>query len=148
MKPKNHKNNCSCCICKKGGFDVHSLLGLLPRPSKGFVLPNHKYTGPWNPLHTQLDENDNPLPGQEPFNQVDETARKHDICYRDHPASKLGCDRIMLGQLNQIQPQNLRERFDKFLVSKAIGVKAKLGVGYHINNNTQPHVTKHFGIPL
>ena len=30
------------------GFDIHSLIGKLPRPKKGWTLPNHKYTGPWN----------------------------------------------------------------------------------------------------
>ena len=72
---------CSKCGCKKcqfakssegGKIDIHSLIRKLPRPKDGFTLPNHKYTGPWNPLETQLDENDKPLPGQEPYNQVDE----------------------------------------------------------------------------
>jgi len=49
----------------------------------GFTLPSHKYTSPYNPLDQQLDSNDKPLPGQEPFNQVDAIALKHDICYKD-----------------------------------------------------------------
>ena len=53
-------------------MDIHSLIGKIPRPDKGFVLPGHKYTGPYNPLHNQLDENDQPLPGNEPYNAVDE----------------------------------------------------------------------------
>ena len=52
-------------------MDLHKVIGKLPRPKKGFVLPSHKYTGPYNPLDEQLDENDHPLPGQEPFNTVD-----------------------------------------------------------------------------
>ena len=34
------------------------------------MLPYDKYTGPYNPLDEQLDENDRPLPGQEPYNAV------------------------------------------------------------------------------
>jgi len=32
------------------GFDIHSLIGKLPHPKEGWTLPNHKYTGLWNPL--------------------------------------------------------------------------------------------------
>ena len=53
-------------------IDIHALIGKLPiLPKKGFVLPWHKYTGPYNPLDKQLDENDQPIPGQEPYNSVD-----------------------------------------------------------------------------
>lgn len=48
---------------KKGGLlDIHSMIGKLPRPKGGFALPNHKYRGPYNPLHKQLDANNKPLP--------------------------------------------------------------------------------------
>ena len=82
---------CGCIKCqfvKGGALDIHSLIGKLPRPKGGFTLPNHKYTGSYNPLENQLDENDKPLPGQEPYNQVDEIAMHHDICYRDSPSDK------------------------------------------------------------
>ena len=59
------------------------MIGKLPRPNKGFVLPYHKYTGPYNPLKDQLDENDIPIIGQEPYNAVDAISMRHDICYRD-----------------------------------------------------------------
>ena len=65
-------------------MDIHKLIGKLPRPPKGFVLPGHKYTGPYNPLENQLDKNDNPIPGQEPKNGVDAISKHHDICYRDN----------------------------------------------------------------
>ena len=41
-------------------MDIHKVIGKLPRPKSGFVLPGHKYTGPYNPLDEQLDENDIP----------------------------------------------------------------------------------------
>ena len=83
------KGTCAQCGCKKckfmkstnvgGKLDMHSLIGKLPRPKSDWVLPNHRFTGPYNPLSEQLDENDKPLPDQEPYNQVDAAAMKHDI---------------------------------------------------------------------
>ena len=69
-------------------MDIHKEIGRLPRPKKGFVLPGHKYTGPYNPLDEQLDVNDLPVAGQEPFNAVDTNSMKHDICYRDYKDEK------------------------------------------------------------
>lgn len=129
---------CTACGNKKSAFvksteggkvDIHSLIGKLPKPKRGWTLPNHKYTGPWNPLDKQLDENDRPLPGQEPFNQVDEIAMRHDICYRDHEDDKHGCDRQMIKELNDMNPRGLRERLDRSLVRATIGTKLKLGLG-------------------
>ena len=65
-------------------MDIHKVIGKLPRPKKGFVLYKHKYTGPYNPLDEQLDENDQPREGQEPYNAVDAISMRHDICYRDN----------------------------------------------------------------
>ena len=112
-----------------GHVDIHSLIGKFPKPQRGWTLPNHKYTGPWNPLHNQLDENDNPLPGQEPYNQVDAIALNHDICYRDHENDKHGCDRQMIQDLNAMTPKNFRERLDRGVVKGVIGTKLKLGLG-------------------
>ena len=43
--------------------DIHMVIGKIPfKPKKGFVLPRHRFTGPYNPLHLQLDTKDNPLP--------------------------------------------------------------------------------------
>jgi len=139
------KGICSICGSKKCSFtagrataikesvganiDIHKVIGKLPRPERGWTLPNHKYTGPWNPLEKQLDENDNPLPGQEPYNQVDAIAMKHDICYRDHEDDKRGCDDKMLHELSDMKPNGLRERIDRALVKALIGTKLKLGLG-------------------
>ena len=113
---------------KGGNIDIHSLIGKFPRPKGGWTLPNHKYTGPYNPLHTQLDSRDRPLPGQEPYNQVDEIALRHDICYRDNENNKSACDRKMLIELNDMKPKGLRERIDRRFVKSVIGVKYKLGL--------------------
>ena len=97
-------------------MDIHKVIGSLPRPKKGFVLPGHKYTGPYNPLEEQLDENDTPVPGQEPFNVVDAISMRHDICYRDHGDTKVGkhdCDDTMLKELDAIEPKTIREKLIK-----------------------------------
>ena len=36
------------------GFDIHKLIGKLPRPKKGFTLPGYNYARPNNPLDKQL----------------------------------------------------------------------------------------------
>ena len=112
-------------------MDIHKIGSKLPRPKKGFVLPGHKYTGPYNPLQNQLDENDQPKPGQEPFNNVDEISMRHDICYRDHDTlkGKLNCDDKMLKELEILKPRNIRERIDRKIVRKIIQTKRRLGWG-------------------
>ena len=40
---------------KRGkGVDIHKAIGKLPKPQRGFTLPGHNYTGPYNPLSDQL----------------------------------------------------------------------------------------------
>ena len=110
-------------------MDIHKVIGYIPRPKKGWVMPGHKYTGPYNPLEEQLDENDLPIQGQEPFNKVDEISMRHDICYRDNPKGKKKCDKIMLHELDLLEPSNMRERMDKYVTTKMIGAKQSLGLG-------------------
>ena len=112
-------------------MDIHKLIGKIPRPRKGFVLPNHKYTGPCNPLNEQLDENDQPVPGQEPYNAVDAISMRHDICYRDKNTIEGGkgrCDDEMLQELHLLNPKNVREKIDKKIVQSIIGAKRKFGM--------------------
>ena len=112
-------------------MDIHKVIGKLPRPKKGFVLYKHKYTGPYNPLDEQLDENDQPREGQEPYNAVDAISMRHDICYRDndHKKGKRKCDETMLNELNTLKPKDRREQIDRQLVRGIIGTKRKLGLG-------------------
>ena len=35
-------------------IDIHKAIGKLPKPKKGWTLPGHNYTGPYNPLEKQL----------------------------------------------------------------------------------------------
>ena len=36
------------------GFDIHAAIWKLPKPKKGWTLPGHNYTGPYNPLEKQV----------------------------------------------------------------------------------------------
>ena len=59
---------------------IHKVIGKIPfKRKKGFVLQKHCFTGPYNPLHLQLDSKDNPLPGNEPYNAVDDISMHHAI---------------------------------------------------------------------
>ena len=125
-------------------MDIHKVIGKLPRPKRGFVLPYHKYTGPYNPLHEQLDETDKPIPGQEPYNAVDAISMQHDICYRDNNTKegKLDCDDEMLKELDELEPEGIREKIDKRLVRSIIGRKRKLGWGIEWSNELADELHK------
>ena len=110
------------------------MIGKIPfKPKNGIVLPRHRLTGPFNPLHLQLNLKDNPLPGNEPYNAVDSISLYHDICYRDNSTGKHECDRKMLAELNTLVPKGRREKVDRQLVRSIIGLKQSLGLGIWSN---------------
>ena len=37
------------------GVDIHAAIGKLPKPKRGWMLPGHNYTGPYNPLEQQVE---------------------------------------------------------------------------------------------
>ena len=115
--------------------DIHKVIGKIPfKPKRGFILPRHLYTGPYNPLHLQLDPQDNPLPGNERYNAVDAISLRHGICYRDNPAGKHECDRKLLAELNALVPKGRREKVDRKLVRIIIGLKHILELDTHWTN--------------
>ena len=92
------------------GVDIHEVIGKIPlKPKRDIVLPKHRYIGPYNPLHLQLDSKDGPLAGEEPYNAVDAISMRHDICYRDNEIGKPKCDRKMLAELNALTHRGRRE---------------------------------------
>ena len=117
--------------------DIDRVIGKIPfKPKKGFVVPKHPFTGPYNPLHLQLDSKDNPLPRNEPYNAVDAISMHHDICYRDNdtPAGKRECDRKMLAELNVLVPEGSREKVDRELIRSVIGLKHRMGLDIDWSN--------------
>ena len=126
-------------------MDIHKAIGKLPRPKRGFVLPYHKYTGPYNPLHEQLDENDQTIVEQEPYNAVDAVSMRHDICYRNNNSTKDGklkCDDEMLHELNELESKGIREKIGKKLVQSIIGKKRKFGWGIEWSNELADELHK------
>ena len=59
--------------------DIHKVIGKMPFKPKRVFLTRHRYTGPYNPLHQQLNSKDSLQPGQEPYNAVDAIYMRHDI---------------------------------------------------------------------
>ena len=81
--------------------DIHKVIGNIPfKPKKGFVVPHHLYTGPFNPLHLLLDSQDNPLRGKEPYNAVDAISMRE-------------CDRKILAALNALVPKGRHGKVDR-----------------------------------
>ena len=118
-------------------LDVQKAIRKIPfKPKKGFVLPKHRVTGPFNPLHLKLDSQDNPLPGNEPYNAVGAISMRQDICYRDNhtSAGKRECDRKMLAELNALVPRGRREKVDRQRVRSIIGLKHRMGLGIDWSN--------------
>ena len=66
------------------GIDIHKQI-LKVAPRKGFVLPGHRYTGPGNPLETQLKYD--PKTGEileiyeQPTGRTDAVSMPHDVDY-------------------------------------------------------------------
>ena len=125
------------------GFDIHSTIGKLPAPKKGWTLPGHNYTGPYNPLEQQLKYN--PKTGevieiyQQPTGPTDAVSMQHDVDYsscafRKHKygENEIKCkntaDRKMVQSLDSI-PRKKRQ-WGHALPRSAINSKQKLGLGY------------------
>ena len=118
-----------------GSFDIHKLIGKLPRPKSGFTPGNYKYMGPYNPLDKQLKYDPNTGKVQEwyvkPYNKVDEIAAHHDICYQ-MGKSKNECDQKMVNDLDNIPYGEMPKwgQTARFLIN----AKKKLGLGVKQKN--------------
>ena len=118
-----------------GSFDIHKLIGKLPRPKSGFTPGNYKYMGPYNPLDKQLKYDPNTGKVKEwyvkPYNKVDEIAAHHDICYQ-MGKSKNECDQKMVNDLDNIPYGEMPKwgQTARFLIN----AKKKLGLGVKQKN--------------
>ena len=129
---------------KKGkGVDIHKAIGKLPKPKKGWTLPGHNYTGPYNPLEQQL--RFDPATGeilefiQKPTGKTDAVAAQHDVDYSvcekgknpRNPSAIRHCknkaDKKMVAALDAI-PWKERQ-WGHALARNTINVKQKLGLG-------------------
>ena len=125
-------------VGKKGkGVDIHKAIGKLPKPKKGWTLPGHNYTGPYNPLDEQL--RFDPATGQilefiqKPTGKTDAVAAQHDVDYsvcakgKNPRQCKNKADRKMVAALDAI-PWKERQ-WGHALARNVIDVKQKLGLG-------------------
>ena len=66
-------------------FDIHKSIGRLPKPRSGWTLPDHKCTGPYDDLESQLKYNPNTGEKLEIYDQptgkTDAIAIQHDVNY-------------------------------------------------------------------
>ena len=119
------------------GIDVHKAIGKLPKPKKGWTLPGHNYTGPYNPLSEQLKFD--PSTGQilefiqKPTGKTDAVAAQHDVDYsvcekgKNPRKCKNKADRKMVAALDAI-PWKERQ-WGHALARNVIDAKQKLGLG-------------------
>ena len=116
------------------GVDVHKAIGKLPKPAKGWTLPGHNYTGPYNPLDEQLRYD--PATGeilefyQMRTGKTDAIAAQHDVDYSvcgNDRKCKNKADRKMVKSLDAI-PWKERQ-WGHALARNVIDVKQKLGLG-------------------
>ena len=116
------------------GVDVHKAIGKLPKPRKGWTLPGHNYTGPYNPLEDQLRYD--PTTGEilkfyvNPTGKTDAIAAQHDVDYSvcgNDRKCKNKADRKMVKSLDAI-PWKERQ-WGHALARNVIDVKQKLGLG-------------------
>ena len=72
-------------LAEGSGIDIHAAIGKFPKPKKGWTLPGHNFTGPYNPLEKQVKYN--PETGeileiyQPPTRATDAIAMQHDVDY-------------------------------------------------------------------
>ena len=98
-----------------GAFDLHKAIGKLPKPKKGWTLPGHNYTGPYNPLEKQLSYD--PKTGkilkiyQQPTGATDAVSMQHDVDYavcagkKNEKGCKHAADKKMVKALMTLFPK-------------------------------------------
>ena len=128
-----------------GAFDLHKAIGKLPKPKKGWTLPGHNYTGPYNPLEKQLSYD--PQTGkilkiyQQPTGTTDAVAMQHDVDYavcagkKNEKGCKHEADKKMVKALDAI-PKNKRQ-WGHAVARNAISSKQKVGLGVGETINEQ-----------
>ena len=127
---------------KGSGIDIHAAIGKFPKPRKGWTLPGHNYTGPYNPLVKQVKYN--PETGeileiyQPPTGATDAIAMQHDVDYdvcanrekkygENLKKCKNKADKKMVRFLDEV-PYKQRQ-WGHAAERNAINAKQKLGLG-------------------
>ena len=125
----------------RAGFDIHAAIGKFPKPKRGWTLPGHNYTGPYNPLEQQV--NYDPETGQireiyqPPTGATDAIAMQHDVdcgvC--SNRSEKYGENEKMQTQSGQKMVKALdavtliQRQWGHAAARNTINLKQKLGLG-------------------
>ena len=105
-------------------IDIHEKIGKLPIiPKRGFVLPNMRFCGPFNPIEKQLiyDQKGNILRYiQPPTGKNDEICAQHDVDYTlaKNLKDKHIADKKMIDSINKL-PYN-QHQWGTYLVKNII----------------------------
>jgi len=121
-------------------LDIQNVLSKLPFsttkiPGEMHYIINGKpasFAGPGTRLDLRLDENGHPKPWSKPVNSTDEACMKHDINYEKAGTDlnkKHEADKILLQDLEAIQPNTFSEKIMKFIIDKIIKLKLSFGLG-------------------
>ena len=123
------------------GIDIHKLIGKLPRPQKGFTLPGHNYTGPYNPLEKRVkwDPKTSEILEiyQQPTGKTDAIAMQHYVDYsvcKDDVKCKNNADRKMVKALDAIPWKD--RQWGHTIARNVINTKQKLGLGVPKNGKS------------
>ena len=135
-------------------IDLHKAIGKLPIiPKRGFTLPNMHYCGPYNPLNSQLEYNNEGRIAkykQFPTGKIDRICSQHDVDYTlaKNLKDKHIADQKMINAINKL-PHRERQ-WGTFLVKNIILGKKKLGLGVEDSNkilSEELHKTKRKNFP-
>jgi len=124
-------------------IDIHSAIGKLPKPKRGWTLPGHYYTGPHNPLEQQV--NYDPETGQikqiyqQPTGTTDAITMQHDVDYgvcsnrnekygENEKNCKHKADKKMVKALDGVQWK--QRQWGHAAARNTINLKQKLGLGF------------------
>ena len=93
-------------------------------------IPGYAYLGPGTRLDIRLDKNDFPKPGDEPINEIDQLAYKHDLAYRSDDINiRHKADQEMINGLKQLKNLSIPQRLIRTLIIRLFRAKIKLGQG-------------------
>ena len=139
------------------GIDIHNAI-LKVAPKKGFVLPGHNYTGPGNPLESQLkydpDTGEKLEIYQQPTGRTDAVSMQHDVDYsvcsnkpkREQVKCKNEADRRMVKSLDAIPWK--KGQWGHALSRTMINTKQKLGLGLQTKNPLSSDWSQHLADEL
>ena len=139
--PILHPNDSIKKYLQKSGGDLQQLITKIPdflpwtkyqgeKHAKGY-----NYLGPGTRLDIRLDEFDEPYPGEDPINPIDELAYHHDIAYRsDNIEDRNKADQVMIDGLKGLNNLTLSQRLLRAMIIKLFNLKIKFGVGLQYAN--------------